>query len=138
MQAIFRNSKHLHGKAMIPISIGVPRQEGDYLQALILATKQHFSKYDIILTDTLYRYNLGGSILMARDLGNLWLERNISYLDAPVVRWDTCRTLQEIELLYDSDSIIVNWLIKILTRFLIENNILNPIWMLDLYVEIIF
>ncbi len=85
----------------IPISVGQPAHEGDKFKATLIAVESHFKACTIMVCDSLQRHNLrinsseSAEALHARanDLGDLWLARNLTFiqqLDIPydIVRWD--------------------------------------------------
>lgn len=116
-RTIFRNSKHLHGKVVMPISCGSLRQDSEFLKATISEMKSRFLDYHIVLADTLQHYTLEmkgyhESQLMAKTLGDQWISRNQQYIDTRIIRWDDCckdsefeTSLQDLKTIYNDDSL---------------------------------
>lgn len=113
-RAIFRNSKNLYGKAVMPISCGSVHQESDFLKATISEMKSRFVDSEIVLADTLQHYTLEMKgyqkpKVMAKALGDEFIKRN-QYIDIPIIRWDDCckdpdfeDSLQEVKNIYNGD-----------------------------------
>lgn len=86
---------------VLPISVGNRNQEKDKLLATLEMVSNRFSCCDLILADTLQRYNLPScnqvrdSKESARSLGDCWLNENKKSLDRltipfDFIRWDSC------------------------------------------------
>jgi len=87
-------------KALLAISVGQSyHEEGKFIATIELINKQMFKQCDIVLGDTLQRYNCYGrmnpeeALIYCKEQGDQWLKRNayaLSILNVPhsIIRWD--------------------------------------------------
>ncbi len=86
---------------VLPISVGQLYHEEGKFSATLETIQQRFVKCDIVIADTLQRYNFSNEspevklIEKTRQLGTDWLERNQVYLDNfllpyKIIRWEEC------------------------------------------------
>ncbi|MDF1653551.1 MAG: tRNA-dependent cyclodipeptide synthase [Coxiellaceae bacterium] len=88
-------------KVIFPISVANPSQEAKKLQATLLMITKRFKQCDILIADTLQRYNYLNNMsekdayTKSKQMGRDWLSRNQAYLDdfpalKRIIRWDSC------------------------------------------------
>lgn len=89
-------------KVVLPISVGQEAHEGAKFLATLQLVSKRFRQCDIVIADTLQRFNLINKNTSLEDAakaskvsGDLWLERNQNYFKAlaipyHIVRWDEC------------------------------------------------
>ncbi len=79
-------------RARIQVSVGNPKYEGNKLVALIKWCASRFEETEIILSDTLQRYNYSSGDAAwdeSRQEGDRWIERNAETLKGlKITRWD--------------------------------------------------
>jgi tRNA-dependent cyclodipeptide synthase len=99
---------------VLPISVGQLYHEGEKFAATLQGVQNKFGSCDIIVADTLQRYNLlteysaQDANTLALQRGQEWLQRNeisLKEFSIPhkIIRWDTCL----------KDPEFANWLEKI-------------------------
>ncbi len=96
-------------KALLAISVGQSyHEEGKFIATIELINKQLFKQCDIVLGDTLQRYNCYGrmtpdeALIYCKQQGDQWLARNalaLSNLHVPhtIIRWDELLSHQHYE-----------------------------------------
>lgn len=89
----FKNN--INPSCVLPISVGQPYHEGDKFEATIKLINKKFKTCEIIVCDTLHKYNMDNNYDLALQSGNDWLERNIPILNRvksnclyTISRWD--------------------------------------------------
>lgn len=101
IRAQLRGSKGIawdaSAKVVLPISIGQSYHEGSKLDATLNLVARRFSSCDILVADTLQRFNAHseGSYSKTLHEGNEWIARNQEAIDKygdvfKVIRWDEC------------------------------------------------
>ncbi len=109
----------------LTISVGQDPHEGDKFKATLLTVQNHFKECIIMVCDSLQRHTLSiGSLSLnlaqvhekANLLGELWLERNLPFIQQigipyTIIRWDYWLThpnyqkaKEKVEVLYAADS----------------------------------
>ncbi len=88
-------------RVVLPVSLSEAYHEGEKLAAMLDLIKGRFFECDIIVSDTLQRYNYldkhtpEEAYRLAYESGTQWIERNIHYFDTyplpfRIIRWDEC------------------------------------------------
>lgn len=110
-----------HDRARLQISIGNPKYEGDKFKALCEWISHRFAHVDVIVSDTLQRYNIKElygeerARQISKDEGDRWLSRNKEALamltSKTVMRWDDllqqaqyCEHKKEMDGLYEENA----------------------------------
>lgn len=97
----YKKNDFLEKRAVLPISIGNPSQDGEKLKATLILVSERFSYCDIIVADTLQRYNIMDqysekeATLKTREEGDKWIAKNNLYLNTmkishKIIRWEEC------------------------------------------------
>ncbi len=93
----------LNKRAVLPISVNQPYHENDKFNATIAMVNKRFGYCDIVVADTLQRYNffygkeysIEELYKISKNEGDNWLKRNSRYLNLlsvphSIIRWDDC------------------------------------------------